>query len=281
MIYLNEEFFSPESLKISGDDRGFLLGDGLFETMRSYQGRVFCLQEHWQRLKNSADYLEIPFAMSCVELAKIVAELLKKNNLSDQAASLRLTVTRGSGPRGLLPPQVVKPTIMLAAFPLADLSATVTACVVDIRRNELSPLARIKSLNYLDNILAKMAAVKAGFNEAILLNCQGHVAEASAANIFLVTQQNQLITPRIEDGALPGVTRQIVINLAKQLNIAVQEKIVLLDDLMNAKEIFLTNSLIEIQPIHQLRNKIMDTNIPGLVTSALQSAYRIICYREI
>ena len=274
MIYLNGKFISAELGKIDFNDRGFLLGDGLFETMRAYQGKTPWLKEHWQRLEKSAGYLEIPLIISFDELGGIINELLSQNNLLAQDASLRLTVTRGSGPRGLLPPNNVKPTLMLTAFGLPAFEvAAVDACVVNIRRNELSPLANIKSLNYLENVLAKMAAVKLGSQEAILLNSKNHVAEASAANIFCVTEKMELITPRIEDGALPGITRQVVIHLAEKLNIPIAEKIVNVDDLTHAAEIFLTNSLIEIQPVGRFNGKIINKNSPSIV-EILQNAYR-------
>lgn len=274
MIYWNGKIVSPEIAAIAPTDRGFLLGDGLFETMRAYEGRIFALREHWERLKNSADYLKIPLAISCVELEKIANELLDQNNLLGQNASLRLTLTRGSGPRGLLPPKEVQPTLILAAFPLPiNLPSSINAWVVDIRRNEFSPLANIKSLNYLDNVLAKMAATQAGADEAILLNSKGDVAEACAANIFLVTEQNQLATPRLEDGALPGITRKMVIHLAKQLHIPVEEKSVTLNDLRSAHEIFLTNSLIEIQSIDQINHHLIGNKNSRPITTQLQAAY--------
>ena len=264
MIYFNGQIIAPESVRISPADRGFLLADGLFETMKADEGQISSLSEHWARLKKSADFLEIPLPLDCRELEKIVYELLTCNDLTRQNAGLRLTLTRGCGPRGLLPPARPDPTIMLTAFPLPALnSEPVRVSVVEIRRNEFSPLAQIKSLNYLDNVLAKMAAVKAGAQEAVLLNSRGHVAEASAANIFLVTSRG-LATPRIADGALPGIMRQKVITLARKLNITVEERIITVEELESAAEIFLTNSLIEIQPVNRL----------GPITRQLKTAYR-------
>ncbi len=266
MIYFNGGIISPDKVKIDPTDRGFLLADGLFETMKSYQGRVFCLQEHWNRLRNGAKLLDIPLTITDTELTTIAYEILKQNNLLNTEASLRLTISRGSGPRGLLPPSEIKPTVMLTASPLSTHSTQpITLSMVTIRRNELSPLANIKSLSYLDNILAKMEAARAGATEALLLNSQGHVAEASAANIFLVTQNATLVTPRLADGALPGITRQLVIDLAQQLDISLEERIVTIADIQQAQEVFLTNSLIEIQPVSTLNNittfKVEDNSI--------------------
>src|SRR5205085_322053 len=152
---------------------------------------------------------------------------------SDKDASLRLTVTRGSGPRGLLPPSNPQPTVMLVAFSIVSHSHHAVSVVVsDIRRNEFSPLANIKSLSYLDNVLAKKRAIRDGFDEAILLNTVGNVAEASAANVFIVTDQSQLITPRLQDGVLPGITRQVVLDIAKELKLSVFERAVLPEEIM-------------------------------------------------
>jgi branched-chain amino acid aminotransferase len=271
VIYWNGKIRPPEAVNIAPGDRGFLLADGLFETMRGYRGRVFCLAQHWNRLKSSADFLEIPLPLSLAELTGIIDELLEKNHLLTQDASLRLTLTRGVGSRGLSPPADPIPSILLTAQPLSAASAPAVAriCIVDIRRNELSPLACHKTLSYLENILARQAAVKAGADEAVLLNSRGLIAEASAANIFCVNDQGWLLTPRREDGALPGITRQVVLDLAKHLGIPAAEQSLTPSDLVQAQEIFLTNSLIEIQPASFLTDgKCMP------ITAQLQTVYR-------
>lgn len=260
MIYLNGHFIKEIEAKIDPSDRGFLLADGIFETMKSYKRKIFYLEEHWHRFKKSAQYLDIDIPVSYDELEIIIDNLLLKNNLLQDNASIRLTLTRGSGPRGLLPPANPKPTIMLAAFPYpACIAKAINTYIVSIRRNEFSPLANIKSLNYLDNVLAKKEAVSHGANEAILLNSKGNIAEASAANIFVVTNTNEVITPALSEGVLPGITRKIVMNLAKKLNIPLFETSVTLDDLEKSRAIFLTNSLIGIQVAHMLNNQSMDT----------------------
>jgi branched-chain amino acid aminotransferase len=273
MIYLNGKFVVPADAKIETNDRGFLLSDGLFETMRSYEGKVFQLKEHFQRLKNGAEFLEIPITFSLSELEGIVAELLQKNGLADKDASLRLTITRGAGPRGLLPPKEPKPTILLAAFLLqAHVAPPVKTHITTIGRNERSPLANIQSLSYLDNILARREAVKNDAEEGILLNSKGNVAEASAANIFMVSQEGVVMTPKLEDGALPGITRQVVIDLCKQLNFPIQEITISPEILLGAKEVFLTNSLTEIQPVISVNRQVFVLKA-GSITEQLQTAY--------
>jgi branched-chain amino acid aminotransferase len=271
MIFLNGQFCLPEAAAIHPADRGFLLGDGIFETLRVNHGQVRHLTEHWRRFTMSAAYLEIPVPFTQQDLTIIIRQLLEKNSLSDEAV-VRLTLTRGAGPRGLGLPMTANPTWMAAAFPFTPPPQTVSAWVVGIRRNELSPLAQIKSLNYLENILARREAVKAGADEAILLNSKHHVAEAAAANIFLVTAQGQLTTPPLADGALPGVTRQTVINLAAGLHLDVAEKSITVDDLDNAAEVFLTNSLITIQPVISINNNPIHNRKIGPITLKLQAA---------
>ncbi len=259
MIYLNGHFLTETEAKIDPADRGFLLADGLFETMKAYKGKIFYLEEHWQRFKKSAQFLDIDIPVSRDELEKIIDDLLLKNNLLQENASVRLTLTRGNSPRGLLPPPNLKPTILLAAFPCsACIAKPISTYIVSIRRNEFSPLANIKSLNYLDNVLARKEAANHFADEAILLNSKGNIVEASAANIFVVTNADKIITPALSEGALPGITRQIVINLAKKLNIPLFETSITLEDIEKSREIFLTNSLIGIQVAHMLNKQAMD-----------------------
>lgn len=271
MIFLNGQFCLPEAADIHPADRGFLLGDGIFETLRVAHGQVLNLSEHWRRFTTSAAYLEIPVRFTQAELTSIIGQLLEKNGLTD-AAVVRLTLTRGVGPRGLVLPVATNPTWLVAAFPFTPPAATVSAWVVNIRRNELSPLAQIKSLNYLENILARREAVRAGAEEAILLNSKNHVAEAAAANIFLVTARGELITSPLTDGVLPGIIRHLVIHLAVQLRLNFAEKSITVDDLHRATEVFLTNSLITIQPVISINHKTINDGNIGPVTRQLQAA---------
>lgn len=273
MIFLNGHFLPENEAKIAPSDRGLLLADGLFETMKACLGRVLFAEKHWERLKKGADYLDIPLTLSLVELNRIIEELLLQNKLTKDTASLRLTLTRGPGPRGLVPPQNLQPTLLLTADRWVPPALFASLKVVTVRRNEFSPLAQIKSLNYLDNILAKREALLSGATEAVLLNTKGNIAEASAANIFCINTQGEIMTPSLSDGALPGVTRQIVILLAHRLSLTVFEKSLTMADLSQAREIFLTNSLIGIQAVDQVDGKKIMHNLKGTLTEKMAMSY--------
>lgn len=274
MIYLNGNFIPDNDAKLEHNDRGFLLGDGIFETMRCYQGTIFSLSDHYARLKESADFLEIPFSMTLEELRAATKSLLEKNMLTEKDASLRLTLTRGTGPRGILPPDNVKPTLMITALPFqAHAPKPLKVVISAIRRNEFSPLSNIKSLCYLDNVLARRDAARKSADECILLNTVGNVACASVANVFVVTSKG-VVTPRLEDGVLPGITRKIVIEICKSNNIPVFEEAISEVDLMNAKEVFFTNRLIEIQPVVQINAVLINEGRVGDMVAQLQKFYK-------
>ncbi len=273
-IYLNGNFISDQDVKIEHNDRGFLLSDGIFETMRAYDGSVFCLEAHYERLTKSAKFLEISFTITLQEFKRIINNLLKANELNDKNASLRVTLTRGTGPRGLIPPENVNPTLMATAFPFTPSTPKPSKVIISqIRRNEFSPLSNIKSLCYLDNILARSDANKKGVDECILLNTIGNVACASVANVFLVTE-NGVITPRLQEGALPGITRKVIMDLCKANNIPVFEQAITEVDLMKAKEVFFTNRLIEIQPVVEVNSKLINGGKVGEVVLLLQKLYK-------
>lgn len=252
----------------------FLLSDGIFETMRCYEGMILSLSDHYTRLKKSADFLGIPFSMSLEELKSVTKSLLERNMLIDKDASLRMTLTRGTGPRGILPPESVKPTLMITAFPFqAHVPKLLKVIISTIRRNESSPLSNIKSLCYLDSVLARRDAAKVGADECIFLNTTGNVACASVANIFLVTSKG-VITPRLEDGVLPGITRKIIIEICKSNNIPVFEEAISEADLMKSKEVFFTNRLVEIQPVIQINTTLINEGKVGDMTAHLQKLYK-------
>ncbi|MBS0350270.1 MAG: aminotransferase class IV [Proteobacteria bacterium] len=275
IIYLNGSFVSEQKARISPFDRGLLLADGLFETMKAYCGKVFKLADHWQRLQHGADLLKIQVTISQQTLQDISQQLLAKNHLLNQQAILRLTITRGVGPRGLLPPQKISTSVLLTTFPCPEQNDGVSVLVTShFPKNEFSPLAQIKTLNYLENILAKIEAVTKGFSDALLVNSKNYLIQASAANLFIVDSKQQLLTPPISDGVLPGITRRTVLDLAKQLSLPCFEKSLLLTDLAAAKEVFLTNSIVEIQPVMQVNNQYpLDIN-NNPITRKLQSGYQ-------
>jgi len=259
MIYLNGAIVPPDFARIDPADRGFTLADGLFETLRAYNGKPFRLEDHLVRLETSAQALGIPLLFDAVMIAEAVLELLTANALTEGDAAIRITATRGTGPRGLIPPADVKPTLMITTSAYHALPDTCAATLVDIRRNEGSPLSRMKSLGYLDNVLATREAAERGAEEAILLNNAGRVAGAARANVFAVLD-GRLLTPPLSDGVLPGIARRVVLDLAEALRIPTEEASLSPADLAGAREIFLTNSLFEIRSVGRLDDRDFGTD---------------------
>jgi branched-chain amino acid aminotransferase len=254
MIYLNGAIVPPDFARIDPADRGFTLADGLFETLRAYAGKPFRLEDHLVRLETSAQALGIPLLFDAVMIAEAVVELLEANALTEGDAAIRITATRGTGPRGLLPPDEVKPTLLITTTAYPPLPDSCSAAVVEIRRNEGSPLSRMKSLGYLDNVLATREAAESGAEEAILLNNAGRVAGAARANVFAV-RDGRLLTPPLSDGVLPGIARRVVLELAAGLKIPTEEASLSSADLAGAAEVFLTNSLFEIRSVGRLGDR--------------------------
>lgn len=216
-------------------DRGFTLGDGLFETIRSVGGRGLHLKRHWRRLRAGAAVLEIGMPFTDASLSSAVRSLLE-NEPEDR--SVRLTLTRGPAVRGLLPSHDGIPTVLITTAPLPDdLPAAHLRVASVTRRNEFSPLARIKTLSYLDAILARQEAARLGADDAILLNSQGRVAEASSSNLFFLFG-DEIVTPPVNEGALPGIRRQLALE-----RLVVIERPLMLEEAMEADDILLTNSL--------------------------------------
>ncbi len=274
MIYINGELLPDDQACISPADRGLLLGDGLFETMRVYGGDIFRLDAHLERLLAGADFLGIPLPDMGEGLPQALARTLEGNGLARGDASLRVTLTRGSGPRGLAPPPQSRPTLLVTASPLARAAyPPATAITSSIRRNEQSPLANLKTLNFLDNILARREAAEAGADEALLLNTAGDIAEASAANLFAVFD-GVLQTPSLGDGALPGVTRAVVMELAQELDIPVVEASLIPEQLFGADEAFLTNSLVEIWALVEVDGREIGGGKAGEITRLVCGVYK-------
>ncbi|MGE4372954.1 MAG: aminotransferase class IV [Xanthobacter sp.] len=239
--FFNGALLDADAVHLQPGDRGFTLGDGLFETIRIRAGRIQRLTAHLSRLVRGAQVLDI--AMPAYNLASALEKVRSANTLDNGV--LRLTLTRGPGPRGVLPPAVPEPTLLITAAPMPPLPRPARLIVATTtRRNEFSPLCGVKSLNYLDNILARQEAAKLGADDALLLNTRGCVAESSIANIFAV-MEGRLVTPPVSDGALPGVMR------AAMMGQGTREKSLTPDDLMGAEELFLTSSL-GIRPVTAL-----------------------------
>lgn len=232
-IWLNDGIVEASAAAISPQDRGFTLGDGVFETMKVVQGRVLRLDGHLARLWEGAQLLRLP--MPARDLAAAISDVLKANGLSEGV--VRLTLSRGPGPRGILPPPDPHPTLVISAAPLPAPLPSARLCISRrTRRNEHSPLARIKSLNYLDNIIARQEAAERGHDDALLMNTQGRIAEGTYANLFVVLD-GQLVTPPIGEGALPGLMRRDVLAAGGH------ETPLTIDALGRAEEAFLTSSL--------------------------------------
>jgi branched-chain amino acid aminotransferase len=274
MLYLDGHLVEPEQARIDPRDRGFLLGDGLFETMRAERGRVPFLDRHLDRLEASAAILGIPLPQPRAALAAACLEVLQANGLTNCIAAVRLTLSRGPGPRGLAPPPEPEPTLLITAAPLAEKAPSPGRVVIStIRRNEHSPLSRIKSLNYLDAVLALREARERGADDAILCNTAGRLACASAANLFLV-RDGVLLTPSLGEGVLPGITRGLILELASELGSSAEENAIPPSALERAEEVFLTSSLIGVRPLVAADGHPVGRGALGPLTERLGEAYR-------
>lgn len=264
MVWLDGRLVPEAEARIAPSDRGLLLGDGLFETLRVADGRPLHLARHLARLRLGAAVLELPVPLDDAGFATAMASLLESRGLSE--ASLRLTLTRGGGPRGLLPPAEPAPTLLLTAAPLPPPLPPARVVVArGTRRNEHSPLSRIKSLCCLDNVLARQEAAQRDADDAVLLNTAGRVAEASAANLFLVLD-GVLVTPAVDEGVLPGVRRAAVMAARPVI-----ERPVTADELAAAGEIFLTSSL-GVRPVVAIDGRPVGDGRPGPFALAAQDA---------
>lgn len=239
-VWLNGAILPEEAARIAPSDRGFTLGDGLFETIRAVSGRPAHLERHLRRLRAGAALLALPLAPADENLADAVAAALDANELSSAAAAVRLTASRGPAPRGLLPPREARPTVLISAGPLPPIMAEPVRVVVATatRRNEMSALCRVKSLSYGDGVLARLEAAGRDADDALLLNTRGRIAEATAANVFALLRGGTLVTPPLADGALPGVMREVLMERC-----GATEASLLPEDLLGADAVFLSNSL--------------------------------------
>lgn len=268
-LSINGELVPHAGPHLSARDRGFLLGDGLFETLRVRRGQVVRWADHLARLRNGAGTLDLPLAWTDDALAASVRQTLTAGGLTE--AVVRLTISRGISPaRGLLPPAHPSPTLVVDAAPFegysADLSARGMRGIVSrILRNERSPLAQIKSLNYLENVLARQEAARQGADEALMLNTIGNLAGASAANLFVV-RAGRIITPTRGCGALPGTVRQALLT---GLSGQVIEQPLTVVDVATGDEAFLTNALLGVMPLTALDDHPIGTGLPGAVTRAV------------
>jgi len=276
-IYLDGQFVDSADAKISVFDHGLLYGDGVFEGIRLYGGNVFRLEEHLERLEYSARAVMLDIPHTRAELSEIVCETCRQNELTD--AYIRLVVTRGIGDLGLAPWTCPKPSVFVIAskislYPQEYYDNGLAIVTVPTRRIAPGALpATVKSLNYLNNILGKIEAKQFGALEAIMLNEQGYVAECTADNIFIV-HKGELITPATNQGALKGITRDAVLDIAAELGVPLRDANMTRYDVWCADECFLTGSGAEVVPVIALDGRRIGDGRPGPITRDVLASFR-------
>ncbi len=288
-IFIDGKWYPKSEAKISVFDHGLLYGDGVFEGIRSYGGLVFKLKEHLKRLWESAHTLMLEIPMTEKEMQSAIIETLRRNHLTD--GYIRVVVTRGTGDLGLDPAKCKRVTVFIitdkiALYPEALYKKGLDIITVPTVRN-LSEAVNpsIKSLNYLNNILAKIEAKNSGCVEALMLNSQGYVAECTGDNVFMVKEGEKdgkalLLTPPVYLGALKGITRGAIIEVAEQKGIAFEERVLTRHDLFNADEVFLTGTAAEVIPVVKIDGRVIGTGKPGRVTQTLLSGFHALTRKD-
>jgi len=276
-VFIDGKFYNERDAKVSVFDHGLLYGDGIFEGIRAYNGRVFRLKEHIDRLYASAKAILLTIPTSREKMMDAVVRSCRENKVRD--GYIRLVVTRGVGTLGLNPNRCKNPSIIIIAgkiqlYPPELYERGMEIVTVPTVRNLHSALnPAIKSLNYLNNILAKIEANNAGVEEAIMLNAEGFVSECTGDNLFII-KNGHLSTPPLSAGALYGITRQVVIELAQKVGMPVSEPNLTRYDVFNADECFLTGTGAEIVPVVKLDGRVIGTGKPGKLTRRLVADYR-------
>jgi len=276
-VYVDGELLPRSKATVSVFDHGLLYGDGVFEGIRAYRGVVFKLKEHIDRLYESANYIRLDIPMKKDEMMNAVLETLRKNNLRE--AYIRLLVTRGVGDLGLNPTICKKPSIVVITEPSAPSQDPRTSAIgkttiiSSIRRDPVDATSHeVKSLNYMNSILARWEAIEAGVDEAIMLDTRGFVSEATAENVFIVRKE-QVATPSTNSAILHGVTRQKVIEIVSTLGFPVSEREITPFELINADEVFLTGTLAEIVPVVKVNGRIIGSGKVGRVTAMIYGEF--------
>jgi len=277
LIYIDGKYYPKSEAKISVYDHGLLYGDGVFEGIRAYNGIVFKLKEHIDRLYKSAYPIFLKIPLTKAELTDAVLQTLKKNNLTN--AYIRLVVTRGVGDLGLDPRECPKATIIIITEPLLQLHSAekvkdgINTIIAWVKRNPVDTATHeMKSLNYLNSILGKIEANNNGVDEAICLDKTGYVCEGVGENIFIVSN-GKLLTPSLSSGALDGITRALVIRLAKKLGIEVIARNITPNELFTADEVFFTGTAAEVAPIREVNKRVIGAGKPGPVTLRLKQEF--------
>ncbi|MFB6226722.1 MAG: branched-chain-amino-acid transaminase [bacterium] len=278
VIWMNGEYVTPDNATISVFDHGLLYGDGVFEGIRAYEGTVFKLEEHVSRLFRSAHVINLDIPYSEEETVEAVVETIRENNLTD--AYVRLVVTRGEGDLGLDPDHCDEPTMFIIAadielYPEEVYRKGLELITVPTRRNQPEAInPRVKSLNYLNNIMAKIEAKQAGYEEAIMLNEQGYVVECTGDNLFIVESDDLIRTPPPHMGVLEGITRDTLIELAENNGITVKEEPLNRYDLYVAQECFVTGTAAEVLPVVNIDSRSIDDGTPGPISEKLIEEFR-------
>ncbi len=284
LIYLNGELVERKQAKISVFDHGLLYGDGVFEGIRAYSGNLFKLKEHLDRLYNSAAAIEMEIPMTKEEMTRAVVDTVNANKLRD--AYIRLVVTRGVGDLGINPVKCFEPAVFIIAdkvtlYPEEYYKNGLNIITASTRRNipeALSP--RIKSLNYLNNIMAKIEANRMKVPEAIMLNREGYVAECTGDNIFLVNTRGEVLTPPLYTGALNGITRTVIIDIIKDMGLKIIEAPFTLFEVYSSAECFLTGTAAEIIPVVDVDGRKIADGRPGELTIKLKEKFRKITKKD-
>ncbi|MBN2021804.1 MAG: branched-chain-amino-acid transaminase [Pirellulales bacterium] len=278
-VFINGTLFDKDEARVSVYDHGLLYGDGVFEGIRSYGGEVFRLDEHLDRLWDSAKAIWLTIPMTKADLAQAIRDTLRANGIQD--GYIRVVVTRGAGTLGLDPnrcshPQVIIITDHIALYPDELYEKGLEIITVSTVRNHPAALSpRVKSLNYLNNILAKIEGLQAGCIEALMLNHKGEVAECTGDNIFLI-RGGRLSTPPNEAGILEGITRQVVIDLAREAGIDVREVPLTKHDVYIADECFLTGTAAEVVPVVKVDSRAIGPGAPGPITRDLMKRFKAV-----
>ena len=275
-LFLNGKIVPDIEANISSDDRGFLYGDGIYETLRSYNGKPFKLAEHLERMRHSAEQLRISFAYTNADIGEWVNELIEKN--CSLNAYIRITLSRGTGGSRLQMDDNIDPTTLIQAKPLTPYDKKLyeegmSLVVSHSRRSTSCPISRHKSTNLLESILLKEEAKRRSAHETIIMNTDDYVAECVVSNIFLV-KDGSVVTPSLDTNILPGITRRTVLDLCKESNIPAGEEPFKTEALLNADEVFITNSLMEIMPVSKIEGYKIGETIPEKITQQLMSEYK-------
>ena len=282
-VYVDGAFVPASEARVSVFDHGFLYGDGVFEGIRAYAGRVFRLQEHLDRLYTSAKAILLDVPLDRAAMREVVLESCRRNGLGD--AYIRLVISRGRGDLGLDPRKCPRATVVciadaIALYPPELYERGMKIMTVATRRNGVENLnPRIKSLNYLNNILAKLEGIQAGYAEVLMLNDQGYVVECTGDNVFIV-RNGRLVTPPAWIGILEGITRGVVMELAREAGLEVREEVFTRMDVWPADECFLTGTAAEAIPVVECDGRPIGTGRPGPITADLIGRLRALCQRE-